>query len=172
MSNYTHYNVWYGITYPFPNFNGATVEVWEWISNFISHFTHRACDYLSMLGFKLYHVDKRGPLISTVAFCIKGSSGSLPVYIFPQDFNPSRPSNPIWHHRSLSLGAFCWCQASIIGDIWSFAPLGTKVESKHNTFHSIKCVRKCKQNVGHFVQASIFRPLIEVVSHMMASLIC
>ena len=30
------------ITYPFPNFNGATVEVWEWISNFISHFSgHR-----------------------------------------------------------------------------------------------------------------------------------
>ena len=22
------------ITYPFPNFNGATVEVWEWIDNF------------------------------------------------------------------------------------------------------------------------------------------
>ena len=26
------------ITYPFPNFNGKTVEVWEWISNFIPHF--------------------------------------------------------------------------------------------------------------------------------------
>ena len=26
------------ITFPFPNFNGATVEVWEWISNFIQHF--------------------------------------------------------------------------------------------------------------------------------------
>ena len=27
------------ITYPFPNFNGRTVEAWEWISNFIPHFT-------------------------------------------------------------------------------------------------------------------------------------
>ena len=27
------------IIYSFPNFNGATVEVWEWISNFIPHFT-------------------------------------------------------------------------------------------------------------------------------------
>ena len=27
------------ITYPFPNFNGGTVEVWEWISNLILHFT-------------------------------------------------------------------------------------------------------------------------------------
>ena len=27
--------VWDEITYPFPNFNGATVEVWEWISSFM-----------------------------------------------------------------------------------------------------------------------------------------
>ena len=27
--------MWDDITYPFPNFNGCTVEVWEWISNFI-----------------------------------------------------------------------------------------------------------------------------------------
>ena len=30
--------VWIEITYPFPNFNGATVEVWEWIYNFIPQF--------------------------------------------------------------------------------------------------------------------------------------
>ena len=39
ISNYIHYKVWDEITYPFINFNGATVEVKEWISNFISHFT-------------------------------------------------------------------------------------------------------------------------------------
>ena len=38
MSNYIQYKMWDKITYPFPNFNGATVEVWEWISNFILHF--------------------------------------------------------------------------------------------------------------------------------------
>ena len=27
--------VWDEVTYPFQNFNGCTVEVWEWISNFI-----------------------------------------------------------------------------------------------------------------------------------------
>ena len=31
--------MWDEITYPFPNFNGATAEVSEWMSNFISHFT-------------------------------------------------------------------------------------------------------------------------------------
>ena len=30
--------VWAEITYSFPNFNDATVEVWEWIINFIPHF--------------------------------------------------------------------------------------------------------------------------------------
>ena len=32
-------NVWDKNIYPYPIFNGTTVEVWEWISNFISHLT-------------------------------------------------------------------------------------------------------------------------------------
>ena len=28
-SNYTYYKVWDDITYPLPNFNDGTVEVWE-----------------------------------------------------------------------------------------------------------------------------------------------
>ena len=41
--------VWDEITYIFPNFNGATVEVWEWISNMIQHImmdaiTNQCCD--------------------------------------------------------------------------------------------------------------------------------
>ena len=34
LGNYIHYTVWDEITFPFPNFNGATVEVWKWISNY------------------------------------------------------------------------------------------------------------------------------------------
>ena len=30
--------MWDEITYPFPNFNSCTTEVWEQINNFISHF--------------------------------------------------------------------------------------------------------------------------------------
>ena len=30
--------VWDEITNPFPTFNNATIEVLEWISNFIPHF--------------------------------------------------------------------------------------------------------------------------------------
>ena len=36
--------VWGEITYPFPNFNRATTEVWEWISNFIPHFNYPCWD--------------------------------------------------------------------------------------------------------------------------------
>ena len=45
VSNYTHYKVWDDITYLFPNSNGWTVEVWEWISNFIPHFTGHVITY-------------------------------------------------------------------------------------------------------------------------------
>ena len=38
ISNQMHIKVWDEITYPFPNFNRWTAEVWEWISNFIPHF--------------------------------------------------------------------------------------------------------------------------------------
>ena len=45
MSNYIHYKVWVEITYAFPNFNGCTVEVWEWISNSIPHFRGHMINY-------------------------------------------------------------------------------------------------------------------------------
>ena len=38
ISNHMPSKVWDEITYPFPNFNIATTEVWVWINDFISHF--------------------------------------------------------------------------------------------------------------------------------------
>ena len=38
ISNYTHYEMWNEIIYPFAKLNGCTVEVWKWICNFIPHF--------------------------------------------------------------------------------------------------------------------------------------
>ena len=45
ISNHIHYKMWDEITYPFLNFNGSTVEVKEWISNFILHFTGHVITY-------------------------------------------------------------------------------------------------------------------------------
>ena len=38
ITNHMPSKVWDESTYQFPNFNGNTVEVWEGISNLISHF--------------------------------------------------------------------------------------------------------------------------------------
>ena len=37
--------VWDEITYPLPNFNGCTIEVWEWISNSIPRFIEYMITY-------------------------------------------------------------------------------------------------------------------------------
>ena len=77
--------MWVEITYPFPNFNGWDIEVWEWINNFIPHFTGPVADYLSMVGLKLIHVYKRGP---DSKFCHNGK-------IVPQ----WHPPLIIWDHH-------------------------------------------------------------------------
>ena len=38
IDNHLHGKVLNEITHPFPKFNGCTVEVYEWISNFINYF--------------------------------------------------------------------------------------------------------------------------------------
>ena len=49
--------MWDEITYPFLNFNGATIEVKQWISNFTLHFT----SYVIIYPCKLNHVSERKP---------------------------------------------------------------------------------------------------------------
>ena len=39
ISNYIPYNVRGRITFPFLNFNGLSIEMCEWMNNFIPHFT-------------------------------------------------------------------------------------------------------------------------------------
>ena len=51
ISNCIHNKARDEIIHPFPNINGLAVEVWEWIIN-----------HLFMLGFKLTHLSKWGPM--------------------------------------------------------------------------------------------------------------
>ena len=44
-SNYIHYKMYDKIIYPLPNFNGTIVAVWEWISNFTTHFIGHVITY-------------------------------------------------------------------------------------------------------------------------------
>ena len=45
VSYYIHYQVYDEIIYTFPNFIGTAIEVWEWIINFIPHFTVHIITY-------------------------------------------------------------------------------------------------------------------------------
>ena len=45
INDYMPSKVWDEITYPFPNFNCATVELWGWISNFSSHIMMAVITY-------------------------------------------------------------------------------------------------------------------------------
>ena len=58
IRNHMPSKMWDEITYPFPNFNGSTVEVCEWISYFIPHIIMGVITYPCRL-FKLNHVSKR-----------------------------------------------------------------------------------------------------------------
>ena len=49
--------VWDEITYPFPNFSGCTVKVWEWIFNPTLYNGH---NYLPILELMLNPVSKKG----------------------------------------------------------------------------------------------------------------
>ena len=66
------------ITYLFPNFNGAAIEVWEWISNFHPAF-HRTCAYLSMLGLKLSHVSKMSQWCYQYCIFLRGREVGSPL---------------------------------------------------------------------------------------------
>ena len=45
ICDYIHYNMWYEIKYSFQKLNSTTVEVWEWISNSMTHFTGYVITY-------------------------------------------------------------------------------------------------------------------------------
>ena len=46
INKYIHDKVWDEITYPFQNFNSATVEVSKWIINFVPRISGHVIAYL------------------------------------------------------------------------------------------------------------------------------
>ena len=70
VDNYMPCKVWNEITYPFPNFKGATAEVRGWTSNFTLNFCWK-CDNFSMFGLKLIHISEggTGKTVSSLKLC-------------------------------------------------------------------------------------------------------
>ena len=61
MSNHMASKVWDDIVNPFPNSNGCTVKVWEWISDFILHFMMDVINY-SCCDWRYSVLVKGGPV--------------------------------------------------------------------------------------------------------------
>ena len=61
-----HNKMWDEIIYPFLNFNGCTVEIKEWISNFIPHFIMDVI-HLSTPGLKLNHAGTERPILGKMS---------------------------------------------------------------------------------------------------------
>ena len=53
-------------SYPFPDFN--FIELWDWISNIIPHFTGHVITYLYMLVLKLFRRIKRGSRLQSISW--------------------------------------------------------------------------------------------------------
>ena len=99
MNNHIHYEVRTEITYPFPNVNDATIEVWGWISKFIPHFTGHAITYPwcvykrplwstkkvvpyphSLLGLGKCHIEITSLAAQPLRECIYRTGGSLDLH--------------------------------------------------------------------------------------------
>ena len=61
ICNHMPNKVWDEIIYPFPNFNGCTVEVWEWINNFIPNFI------MDVTTYPCWDVSQMGPRSSVAS---------------------------------------------------------------------------------------------------------
>ena len=73
--------MWDELTDLVQNFSSATVEVWEWTSNFIPHLTEHMINYLSMLELKFIHVNKMWPKAILAAVCTTLLSLYLHIFV-------------------------------------------------------------------------------------------
>ena len=64
-----HYKVWNGIIHPLPNFNGATVEVRDWMSIFTPHFNGHVTTYTYRIKLiKVNPCERKGPLGDSTSY--------------------------------------------------------------------------------------------------------
>ena len=91
--------MWDGITYPLPNFNGSTVEVWKWISHFISHIIKNVVSYPCWDS--LNHISQRGSEFSSRAgFCLASGWRTVrPACSKPHTQPEQNISNVLGLHR-------------------------------------------------------------------------
>ena len=126
--------MWDEITYPFLNFNGCTIEVSEWISNFIPHFTGHVITY------PCWHQMVPGHL---QAHCWQCCKDSMTWKHFPHSrpfvrgihltcwFPSQRPSNAeLWYFFVVSL-------KMLFNKLWCFFVVSLKCCSTNSWFANL-----------------------------------
>ena len=102
ISNHMPSKVWGEPTYPFPNFNGCIVAVWEWISNLSPHFMILLwSNYSSMLGSKVNHVNKKGP-------CFKFLDLYISKLVIDYAWRPEHVFETYWMYPAWTIFLAIW----------------------------------------------------------------
>ena len=141
--------MWEGITYPFPNFNGYTIEVWEWISNFIPHFTGQMITYPCWdLNYFMSVKGATGLLITGKFLQSQCNSSNCTDLILP-NYSGLSTRRPVgcqaitWTTAALD----CWLKGTNCSDIWTKI---TQFFIQGNAFENF---------FWHFIDASMSRQL-------------
>ena len=125
--------MWNEITYPFPNSNSVTVEVWEWISNFIPHFighsiTYACWDYSSTM---LVKGASCGTLIRLLNALSRQHRGANDYFI----------SNNAWFVALCFVLVISWVRGVISHIFQWFFFLFNYCLSGHNKILNVPCAR-------------------------------
>ena len=134
------------ITYPFSNFNCATVEVCEWMSNFIKHFTEHVVTYpcwdlIQSMPWNLFdrpsiHDDVIKKKSALLALCAGNSTvtGEFPAH------RPVTRSFDVFYdlrlNQWLSIQSWCWLFETPSCTLWRHC------DAKSLTHYLLNCLGK------------------------------
>ena len=131
--------MWDGITYPFPNINSATIEVWEWISNFIPHIVMDVITYACWLvkgaPGVMPHFSSSAGTLNFMPFVFLGLWWPHFPMIFV-NFVSNWKKNIFRNNRlsqfNLCLFMFCLSISEIFNNLWISYQIGKKKFFRNN----------------------------------------
>ena len=152
--------VWDEITYPLPNFKGSTIEVWEWISNFIPHYImddiilYGWCDVMNNHGILTVstYYDNKHYLCKSVSW--RDSMLTHYGLVMLRDKINLHQHCFMWRLAAWQHQAITWNNINLlsIGRTWKYISMKFQVKSKN--LHS----RKCFWNFTYLMSAILSRP--------------
>ena len=129
IHNHMHSKVWYEITYPIPNFDGCTVEVWEWKINFIPNF---------IMDVDIYRINKKAKKKLAIADC----SGTYVQFAHV---------NPLYCIVKIRVVCNCYCDDTYPWQTARYADADNRTFLSKKTFFPWNRARLTKSRLGSAV---------------------